>query len=224
MNLYFSLQNQPSIEIRNPQCIIAGWAGRDITAIEHHIEELAALGVPRPSDVPLFYRITTNQLSQNPYVEVVGKNSSGEAEVLIFNHHGELFISLASDHTDRNLESYSVALSKQVCVKPIATTAWLYSEVANHWDQLQLKAWIEENGKNIPYQNGELSSLLHPLELIEKFFHTPVMPEGYVMTCGTVATIGGIKSASTFKMQLYDPVLNRTIEHKYIIKELPEVM
>jgi hypothetical protein len=29
--------------------IVAGWAGRDHAAIEHHIEELAALGISRPS-------------------------------------------------------------------------------------------------------------------------------------------------------------------------------
>ena len=31
-------------EIR--ECIIAGWAGRDPVAIEHHIQELEAIGVP----------------------------------------------------------------------------------------------------------------------------------------------------------------------------------
>ena len=45
--------------------IVAGWAGRDAHAIEHHIEELAAIGVPRPSTVPLFYRIGTGQLIAN---------------------------------------------------------------------------------------------------------------------------------------------------------------
>ncbi|CAM3708349.1 Protein of uncharacterised function (DUF2848) [Bordetella pertussis] len=49
-------------EIRN--LVVAGWAGRDRAAIEHHIEELAELGVPRPSSVPLYYRIAENQLSQ----------------------------------------------------------------------------------------------------------------------------------------------------------------
>ena len=37
--------------------IIAGWAGRDAAAIEHHIEELAALGIPRPSTTPVYYRV-----------------------------------------------------------------------------------------------------------------------------------------------------------------------
>ena len=46
-----------SVAVDINQCIVAGWAGRDLAAIEHHIEELAALGVPRPSAVPLYYRI-----------------------------------------------------------------------------------------------------------------------------------------------------------------------
>jgi hypothetical protein len=52
--------------------IVAGWAGRDHAAIEHHIEELAALGIPRPSAVPLYYRIASNQLSQSSTLQVLG--------------------------------------------------------------------------------------------------------------------------------------------------------
>ena len=37
--------------------IMAGWTGRDATAVEHHVAELAALGVAPPSAVPLFYRM-----------------------------------------------------------------------------------------------------------------------------------------------------------------------
>ncbi|VTR33195.1 Protein of uncharacterised function (DUF2848) [Serratia fonticola] len=37
--------------------VIAGWTGRDYKAIQHHIQELAELGVPQPSSVPLFYRV-----------------------------------------------------------------------------------------------------------------------------------------------------------------------
>lgn len=39
--------------------IVAGWTGRDEAALRHHIEELAAIGVPRPSSVPVFYRNAT---------------------------------------------------------------------------------------------------------------------------------------------------------------------
>ncbi|MEO9527100.1 MAG: DUF2848 family protein, partial [Roseibium sp.] len=36
--------------------IVAGWTGRDRAAVDHHIEELAAIGVPTPSSVPLYYQ------------------------------------------------------------------------------------------------------------------------------------------------------------------------
>ncbi len=45
------------------QLVIAGWTGRDAAAIEHHIEELEAIGVPRPSSVPLYYRVGAGLLT-----------------------------------------------------------------------------------------------------------------------------------------------------------------
>ena len=37
--------------------VIAGWTGRDVAALNHHIEELKAIGVQPPSKVPLYYRV-----------------------------------------------------------------------------------------------------------------------------------------------------------------------
>ena len=110
--------------------VVAGWTGRDVAAIEHHIEELAALGVPRPSSVPLYYRVATQLLTQSPAIEALGDQSSGEAEPVFFFSRGEWWLSVASDHTDRHVESYSVAVSKQMCAKPVAETAWRWSDIA----------------------------------------------------------------------------------------------
>src|ERR1700753_2411809 len=60
--------------------IIAGWAGRDAGALEHHIEELAALGIPRPSTTPLYYRVSAQTLTQTERLSVLGPDSSGEVE------------------------------------------------------------------------------------------------------------------------------------------------
>ena len=55
MKLTFQLDSPAThIETDVHTFIVAGWAGRNLAAIEHHIEELAELGVPRPSAVPLF--------------------------------------------------------------------------------------------------------------------------------------------------------------------------
>ncbi|NYT37505.1 DUF2848 domain-containing protein [Allopusillimonas soli] len=228
MKLSFSLSaatgTQPSrIDVDIDNCIIAGWAGRDREAIEHHIDELADLGVARPSSVPLFYRVAANQLCQQDRVQVVGDASSGEAEAFLFAHQDRLFVSLASDHTDRKLEAHSVALSKQVCVKPVARDAWTYDSVADHWDALVLRAWIEENGNTVLYQEGDMAQLLAPLDLARSHFDREMLPDGYGMTCGTVAALGGIRAARGFIMELHDPVMDRRIRHRYTLDILPEV-
>lgn len=235
MKLTFTLPTDPALkpsanpdaatlEVNIDQLVIAGWAGRDNDAIMHHISELEALGVPRPSAVPLFYRVAANQLTQNKAVEVIGSASSGEAEVFIFTHRGEIFVSLASDHTDRELEAHSVALSKQLCVKPVATTAWRMSEVAEHWDQLILRAWIKEDGEYRLYQEGPLSTLREPGDLLSRYLnHGEVPKDGLGMTCGTVAAIGGIRPATEFRMELVDERLGRSISHAYQSLELPVI-
>src|SRR5690606_25154840 len=144
--LYFSgesIESDGAVSTRllavDPQrLIVAGWTGRDVAAIEHHIEELEALGVPRPSTVPLYYRGSTNLLTQSGNVEVLGEDSSGEAEPVLFFAEGEWWLTVGSDHTDRKVESYSVAVSKQMCVKPIATAAWRWKDIAARQDEIQL--------------------------------------------------------------------------------------
>lgn len=205
------------------QMVIAGWAGRDHAAIEHHIEELAAIGVPRPSSVPLFYRVASQTLSQAACIEVVGQESSGEVEVFVFTHQGELLVSLTSDHTDRGLETVSVALSKQVCTKPVGSEAWRFQDVAAHWDQLRIESYITEDGKRVQYQSGPLSALLHPVDLITRYVKSEILPAGVAMSCGTVGTQGAIRPAARFEMSLIDPVLNRSLTHRYDIKNLPKV-
>lgn len=223
MKLSFQIEaNTLHVDIRT--LIIAGWAGRDIAAIEHHIEELAALGIPRPSAVPLYYRVSDNQLTQSSAVQVLGAQSSGEVETFVFNSGGELYVSIASDHTDRKLEAHSVAFSKQACIKPVATAAWKLADVAEYWDELVIRSWIEEDGKQVLYQEGPLASLRTPQDLIARFTDgKAILPEGCGMTCGTVGAIGGIRPATSFTMELFDPRRNRALRHSYQAEILAEV-
>src|SRR5215475_899774 len=77
--------------------IIAGWTGRDEKALHHHIEELAAIGVPRPSSVPVFYRISTANLTQTARLEVLGSDTSGEAEPVIVSMQDGFWLGVGSD-------------------------------------------------------------------------------------------------------------------------------
>lgn len=226
MKAVFQIEDsQPrQVEVEFNTLIVAGWAGRDMAAIEHHIEELAAIGVPRPSSVPLYYRIADNQLTQKETVQALGEDSSGEVETFVFSVDGQMYVSIASDHTDRKLETYSVAMSKQVCVKPVATSAWRLADVADYWDELIIRSYIVENGVEVLYQEGPLASLRTPQDLIAGYTGgATVLPAGAGMTCGTVGAIGGIRAAADFTMELHDPRRQRSLRHRYHVETLPVV-
>lgn len=198
--------------------IVAGWTGRDRAALEEHMAELEALGVSRPSTAPIFYRVSASRLATGTEIESTA-SSSGEVEPVLLRHEGELWVGVGSDHTDRELESYSVAASKQLCDKPIAHELWPYEEVSGHWDQLILRSQISIEGGAALYQEGPLEALLPPSELL--VLATPALEDGALMFCGTIAARGGIRPASEFHYELEDPVLGRTIAGRYAMRVLP---
>ncbi|MCZ4060941.1 DUF2848 family protein [Pantoea sp. LMR881] len=99
-----------------------------------------------------FYRVATNQLTQKQRLEVVGSETSGEAEPFVFCHRGELWVSLTSDHTDRHLETFSVALSKQACIAGCPQRV-AHERSSDHWDALALTSWIKEQDEWVVYQS-----------------------------------------------------------------------
>ena len=203
--------------------VIAGWTGRDVAALEHHIEELKAIGVQPPSSVPLYYRVAADLLSQAEAIQVLGDDSSGEAEPVLVGTPDRLWVTVGSDHTDRKLETYGVAPSKQVCAKVVGRTAWRFEDVEPHWDRLILRSFIAENGKKVPYQEGLLAKIRPVRELIAGWRGDKRLPSGVAMFCGTLPAIGGIRPSTRFDMEIEDPVLGRTLSHAYTIEALPVV-
>jgi hypothetical protein len=204
--------------------VIAGWTGRDRARMEEHIVELEALGIKRPHTTPLFYRAAAARLTTADTIQATGAKSSGEAEVLLINNDGRLWIGLASDHTDREVEAYGITVSKQMCDKPCAPVLWPLDEVVDHWDQLRLSSAIDENGACVTYQQGEVAAMLEPRDLIERYeLETGSFASGSAMLCGTLPAIGGVRGSPAFDMSLEDPVLGRRIDHRYRVEVLPIV-
>jgi Protein of unknown function (DUF2848) len=215
------LQGKARISVEPGALIVAGWTGRDEAALRHHIEELAAIGVPRPSSVPVFYRNSVLNLTQSPVLEVLGPDTSGEVEPVIVALGNQLCLTIGSDHTDRKAETQGIALSKQLCAKPIGHHLWPLEDIAGHWDRLRLRSFAVIDGTRVTYQDGTLAGMRRPDDLISRYGST--LAPGTVMFCGTLGAIGGIRPASRFEMELEDPVLGRTLRHAYAIDVLPVV-
>lgn len=219
---FATLQSSTRRVVEIGRAVIAGWTSRDTAAMEHHIVELEAIGVPRPKRTPMYYRVGARRITTAARMEAVGTHSSGEVEFVILHTGGQLWVGVGSDHTDRKVETYGITVSKQMCDKPLAPELWPLSEVEAHWDQLQLRSSVRIGGQVSVYQEGGVTSMRHPRELISLYERDHgSFGEGSLMYGGTLAAIGGIRPADRFEFALIDPVLKRQIAHGYEVETLP---
>jgi Protein of unknown function (DUF2848) len=202
--------------------VIAGWTGRNVEALEAHIKELEAIGVKRPKSVPIFYRVACSLLTTAVAIEVMADKSSGEVEFVLFALNDGLWLGVGSDHTDRKAETVGVTLSKQLCAKPVGATLWRYDEVKPHWDKLKLRSTVPDGGRRRLYQEGPVTNMRSPEELIRLYTGGDKLKAGTAMFCGTFAVHGEISYSGTFNMELEDPVLGRKLTHGYKIVSLPD--
>lgn len=221
--MQFNLIGHGPVTIDVQQLVIAGWAGRDHDAVEHHIAELEAIGVARPRSVPCFYRVGAELLTTEPAIQTMGAESSGEIEVVLFSTPLGLLVGLGSDHTDRKVESYGVTVSKQMCAKPVGPDLWRMEDLAPHWDQLQMRSWRDDaaGGARALYQDGVTARLRAPADLIERYTGGAELPVGTAMFCGTQSVIGKLGFSAGFEMELFDPQRQRSLTHRYNVECLP---
>ncbi|CAM3574756.1 DUF2848 family protein [Cytobacillus oceanisediminis] len=211
---------QREIKVSHVYCI--GYAGRNIEKTMEHIVELEKIGVPRPKEIPTLYPVRRNSLNQTGEIEVLGGESSGEAEiVLVFgDKEDEVFITVGSDHTDRSLETIDINQSKQICDKPLAQKAWKLKDVINHWDNLILSSEVKLDGKWKEYQRAKINEII-PLNDIKSFLNKKAVPmKNIVVFSGTVPLLEGFKYGTAFKMSFIDEIQNDEIYAEYSITRL----
>jgi len=206
------------------QCVAIGYAGRNQESVRAHVEELKALGVPAPSKVPSMYWIDPTMVSSAHELSVIGEECSGEVEFFAaFDCNGEMFFTVASDHTDRKLETVSVSKAKQGCSKIIGEIFWKFSDVEDHWDDILLRSWVAQPGEGERiYQDGKLSMLLPPSKLYELAREDAPRKGSIAYLSGTIPLGGKICYTGEFIMELSDPVLGRSIKHSYNTIQLPD--
>jgi hypothetical protein len=207
---------QPAIplELKDFSCFAAGYTGRDRAAVNRHIRELEEHGVPPPKRVPCCFPILSRLLAPGAeLVEVIGSSTSGEMEpVLILLDGQPRYIGAGSDHTDRELERYSTSYSKQLCPKVISQELWEFSQVADHWDDLELTSWSDGD----LYQSARLDAML-PVDDLIATVPAQNMTAQVVLFCGTVALVNGLRFANHFAGSLRDPSADRSLTVSYAI-------
>ena len=202
--------------------VLCGYTGRDQEAVRKHIEELAREGVEPPPSVPILYPKPPWGLTQKDTIQVEGRKTSGEVEFFMIVDESRIYVGLASDHTDRELERIDIRKSKQVCPTILSRNLWNYEEVKETWDQIQIRSWAIKDGQKSIYQEATLGSILPPEDLIRR-----VQQQlndrigGIALFSGTPPLLAGeMIFADRFEAELLDASLNRKITIEYDIHTL----
>lgn len=220
-----STKREQEITFDLQRLVCAGWVGRDKKALQAHIDELAELGVPGPTRIPIYMNLSRYLLTRSETIEVISQETSGEVEYVGFIDGGRIYAGVGSDHTDRGFEKHGIAASKQMYAKVIAPVVWPYEEVKEHWDQIIIRSWMTKDGERTLYQEEPLAAILDLDALLENMPGDDDLPtDGIVLFSGTIACKRGLIYGDTFEFEMEDPVLGRKINHEYDVKVLPQYM
>lgn len=210
-------------EITVAYALNGGYAGRDTEQVQHHVDELAELGVPAPSRIPTLYPLSAMLASQTDHVQVAHGRTSGEAEwaLIVGDDADDLLVTAACDHTDRALEVHGVAWSKQSAPDVLGDVAWRWADVADAFDGFTLKAWVRHGETEELIQDGSPAQLLPPSYWIEQLRAADLLRPGTLVMSGTIPMIAGVDQfADGWRVELTDPD-GHVSRAAYTVEQLP---
>lgn len=157
------------------------------------------------------YLITTS----NYVKKITPSYGSNIAYALLIKNREDIFITVASDHTDPDAERCSLISGKHTYPKVIARRAWSLDTVEDHWGSIEIRNVAIINDEKRVVQQLMGKDLPQPsivLEMIEDTMEEPrnmiivverrVMPEEYI-------------TSNYYEISIIDNVNKRTIEHYY---------
>jgi 4-hydroxyphenylacetate 3-monooxygenase len=196
-----------------------GSATRDPRQAVPHQDEVAEAGVRIAFDVPAprIYPIGAWALTTDERIGVQGARTSGEAEIVLL-VDDQLYIGVGSDHTDRDVERFSIMWSKQACPNVLGRRLWRWRDVRDHWDECRLSSTLDGE----PYQDNSVAMFLPPPEILEVVAaRTTAAGPGLVVFCGTAAALTGhLGFGSRWECRLTDPVLGRELVVGYEVTDV----
>lgn len=201
----------------------AARSARDTETVIKHMEELRKTGIAVSDEFPIFYPKTSDKLTTNDRFEVLpGSKTSGEVEFVLLLDKDNIYVTVGSDHTDRELQKTNLLAAKQIYYNVIAPKVWNYEQVKGHWDSIIMRSWVEDNGQRQLYQEGTAGEIMKPEKIIEEVKHRVTGDlNGMVIFSGTLPTLSGeLSYSSQFDIELIDEHTGRAIKHTYFVEPI----
>jgi uncharacterized protein DUF2848 len=213
--------NDVAVEVTPRRLLIAGFTGRDEQGVRRHVEELEAIGVSVPDELPAYYPLDASLLvaAGSEALSVRSEAVTGEVEpVLVKADHGGWYLGIGSDLTDRDLERTSIPGSK-ACVKPVGVDVWPLEDVIDRWDDLRIQAFEAHEDEGTLTQDGTLGELLPAVAILERGGIEPgSVHAGTIVFCGTVPRTAPHAFAPRFRGHLIDDDTGRSLRLTYEVR------
>lgn len=186
--------------------VVAGYTGRDTAAVQHHIDELAAIGVAPPPEVPMFYPVDAEAVNSDAeYPDPPEALTSGEIEPVYIRHAGVYYLGVGSDHTDRDLERTDVGDSKRACPKPVGRTVVRVGSASDlaalDLDPAVARCVVD----GVAYQEGRLDGLRTPADVTSRLIDRLGLEddEDFVCLGGTLPLLdGGFRAGREWHVEI----------------------
>src|SRR5699024_6100232 len=145
-----------------------------------------------------------------------GDSTSGEIEPVYIRHQGEYYLGVASDHTDRQIETEDIAASKKACPKPISGMVLKVSDFDKlDLDDVRVEFFVDSQ----LYQQGTLDGLLPPQSVVQKLQQSSSRSAGDFICLGGTLPLqtSGFIYGTTWKLQM--TVGDSVISHTYNVQK-----
>lgn len=203
-----------------------GFTIRDREKMQRHLDEVVGVTVPWPEKPPIIFPISAWATITDTEVTVQYARTSGEVEIVTVQDGDEILVGVGSDQTDRELEATDIPWSKQAAPNVIAPTLWRWTDVADHWNQVELSSHVaeEEGGERVLYQKASVAEFWTPQEMLDSLEGRLAPASGAkVLFSGTVVSEDEkLNFGKELTIRMHDPVTDKSIEHTYVVSVLAD--
>jgi hypothetical protein len=104
----------------------------------------------------------------------------------------------------------------------VSSAVWRYADVRERWDNLILRSWVGETGREQLYQEGRMAALLRPEDLFALLRRRlGNLVDGAAVYTGTIPLIGGaFISKPYFEAELFDETTGDSLKCSYRVRRV----
>ena len=151
-------------ELEVERLVHCGRTARDQLRLPQHAAlPPSATGDRRPVHGAVAFLVPAVNATHSEKIQAYDIKNNAEVEpVIFFDEQEKMYVTVGSDHADRNLESTAGPKSKLWMPKIMGGEAWLYEEIKEHWDYLILRMSAYMEGIHRLYMDDRISEILPP--------------------------------------------------------------